>query len=187
MNRDTIISWLIANLDSVLIVYCFLALFGLGYGWFLSEVQGLSQAQIAHMIIGALVFISLTAYIKVEYIIGSIAILIALRIFMSKELVNEVDVFIGTVYRSIDPSLRRMLWIVLILSLIPGVACGIYTFKNFDEVTSRRMLWRNSNVSLFDTRLRYTINRFLLATQLVFIPLIYYPLFRYIMSSSLGT
>jgi hypothetical protein len=39
-----------------------------------------------------------------------------------------------------------------------------YAKYNFDEVVSRRMLYRNSSVSLFEIEWRYTIDRFCIAT-----------------------
>ena len=41
-----------------------------------------------------------------------------------------------------------------------SVMIAIFSFRNFDEVVSRRMLWRNSNVSLFQEQLKYAISRF---------------------------
>jgi hypothetical protein len=38
--------------------------------------------------------------------------------------------------------------------------CSRYAKNNFHEVTSRRMLYRNSNVSLFEMKWKYTIDRF---------------------------
>ncbi|MDR0829702.1 MAG: hypothetical protein LBN95_06285 [Prevotellaceae bacterium] len=50
-------------------------------------------------------------------------------------------------------------WLFSIASLISAFL-AYYTFVNFDEVTSRRMLWRNSNVNLFEISLLYTLDRF---------------------------
>lgn len=50
-------------------------------------------------------------------------------------------------------------WIFSIASVI-SVILAIYTFINFDEVTSRRMLWGNSDVMLFEISLLYTLDRF---------------------------
>ena len=36
----------------------------------------------------------------------------------------------------------------------------IYVYRNFSEVVSRRMLYRNSSVGLFDIRLKYSIHQF---------------------------
>jgi uncharacterized integral membrane protein len=51
-------------------------------------------------------------------------------------------------------------WTVFIVASVVSLLIAIYTFINFDEVTSRRMLWRNSNVSLFDVSILYTLDRF---------------------------
>lgn len=51
-------------------------------------------------------------------------------------------------------------WIVFaIASFISGVL-AYYTYHNMDEVVSRRMLWRNSNVSLYEYTWKYTLDRF---------------------------
>jgi hypothetical protein len=39
-----------------------------------------------------------------------------------------------------------------------------YAKYNFDEVVSRRMLYRNSSVSMFEMEWKYTIDRFCIAT-----------------------
>lgn len=49
--------------------------------------------------------------------------------------------------------------IVFITSFTISILVSSYTYKNFNEVVSRRMLWRNSNVTLFNERLKYSINR----------------------------
>lgn len=36
----------------------------------------------------------------------------------------------------------------------------IYVYRNFSEVVSRRMLYRNSSVGLFDIKLKYSIHQF---------------------------
>jgi|GEM_PF-1056541 hypothetical protein len=56
--------------------------------------------------------------------------------------------------------IRMWFWIIFsVVSAISGYL-AFYTFVNFDEVTSRRMLWRNSNVSLFEISMLYTLDRF---------------------------
>lgn len=50
--------------------------------------------------------------------------------------------------------------LALVVSIFFSVIIAIYTYRNFDEVVSRRMLWRNSNVSLFNEQLKYTLSRF---------------------------
>ena len=50
--------------------------------------------------------------------------------------------------------------LLFILSSIFGRIPAIYAYKNFDEVVSRRMLYLNSNVSLFEKRWSYAFDRF---------------------------
>lgn len=55
-------------------------------------------------------------------------------------------------------------WIIIgfftLFAFVFSTIIAVYTYKNFSEVVSRRMIWRNSNVSMFDERLKYSINRF---------------------------
>lgn len=46
------------------------------------------------------------------------------------------------------------------VSLMLSVTAAAYTCRHMDEVVSRRMLYLNSNVSLFEITWRYTFNRF---------------------------
>ena len=54
-----------------------------------------------------------------------------------------------------------LIGLTLITIIFFSVKVAIYTYKNFSEVVSRRMLWRNSNVSLFNEQLKYSIGRFI--------------------------
>ncbi len=47
-----------------------------------------------------------------------------------------------------------------IVTLSFAIYIAIYSWKNFDEVTSRRMLWRNSNAAIFQIKLAYVFSRF---------------------------
>ena len=49
------------------------------------------------------------------------------------------------------------------VSLVVALAIGIYTAINMDDVVSRRMLYVNSDVSMFDMTLKYSLNRFMAA------------------------
>jgi hypothetical protein len=51
-------------------------------------------------------------------------------------------------------------WGLLAISSVIGAFIARYAYTHFDEVVSRRMLWRNSNVDLFDIRWRYALDRF---------------------------
>ena len=49
---------------------------------------------------------------------------------------------------------------VLCVSLAVAAVAAVFTFMNFDEVVSRRLLYLNSNASLFGIAAMYTFNRF---------------------------
>jgi hypothetical protein len=51
-------------------------------------------------------------------------------------------------------------WTVFIVASIISAFIAVYTYKNIGEVLSRRMLYRNSNVSIFEYSWLYTLDRF---------------------------
>lgn len=57
---------------------------------------------------------------------------------------------------------------ILLLSFVFGAVISIpiarFANKNFDEVVSRKMRWRSSNVVLFEERWKYVINRYIVCT-----------------------
>ena len=57
--------------------------------------------------------------------------------------------------------LRKLLWIMLIIANCMALLVTVYVWKNFSEVTSRRMLYRNSSVDMFDIRLNYCIYQYI--------------------------
>lgn len=60
------------------------------------------------------------------------------------------------------PPVRRMMFSGPI-AFILAIPVGIYTARNMDDVVSRRMLYVNSRVSMFDMTLKYSLNRFIVA------------------------
>jgi hypothetical protein len=51
-------------------------------------------------------------------------------------------------------------WISLVAGTIVGIKLAIFTNRNIDEIVSRRMLYRNSKVDLFEITWVYTLDRF---------------------------
>lgn len=49
---------------------------------------------------------------------------------------------------------------VSVLSFVMACVATMFTFKNINEVVSRRMFFVNSNTSLFSQRLQYSFDRF---------------------------
>lgn len=56
--------------------------------------------------------------------------------------------------------LNTALFVIVPISFIVAIWASIFTYKNFDEVWSRRMRWANSNVDKFDARLKYAAGMF---------------------------
>lgn len=50
--------------------------------------------------------------------------------------------------------------IVSAINIYLSVIVAIFTYRNFEEVVPLRMLFHNSNVSLFQEQLKYSISRF---------------------------
>ncbi len=69
----------------------------------------------------------------------------------------------------------------LTAAIVATVAGGLlaiagmrFTYSNFDEIVSRRMRYRNSNVDLFDIQWKYAFNRFVVifCYFIIFLPLL---------------
>jgi hypothetical protein len=54
----------------------------------------------------------------------------------------------------------KMYYTLPIAAILMGILAGIYSYNNFDDVTSSRMLYHNSSVSLFTQQLLYAFDRF---------------------------
>jgi hypothetical protein len=87
-------------------------------------------------------------------------------------------------FAQVEPEIPAILfifwWGSLIAGTIFGINLAIFTNRNIDEIVSRRMLYRNSKVQLFEIKWVYTLDRFSgIATSIavnlgVIIALIYY-------------
>lgn len=54
-------------------------------------------------------------------------------------------------------SVIPILMIAIPVDIVLSVWAGVFTYKNFDEVFSRSSRWRNSNVTKFDMRFKYSV------------------------------
>lgn len=188
-------SWLVANVEIVLIIFTVLFLTGVGlYSWSRYSATGDD------------VFISMAIYITIPTVILSILIvsliktgiggLFGLLLICSPLVVSfflEPSSESAEVQEStsesitatpsqetdstmamLDEMLERVSWSWLIwaaiFSFAFGLAGAIYANRNFDDVVSRRFLYRNSDVSVFEEQWKYTFNRFFacfMATTLI--------------------
>ena len=188
-------SWLVANVEIVLIIFTVLFLTGVGlYSWSRYSATGDD------------VFISMAIYITIPTVILSILIvsliktgiggLFGLLLICSPLVVSfflepsseSAEVQESTSERitatpsqetdstmaMLDEMLERVSWSWLIWAAIFSFAFGLagafYANRNFDDVVSRRFLYRNSDVSVFEEQWKYTFNRFFacfMATTLI--------------------
>jgi hypothetical protein len=51
-------------------------------------------------------------------------------------------------------------WIVFIIASIISAVIAVYAYRNIGEILSRRMLYRNSNIGIFEYTWLYTLDRF---------------------------
>ena len=62
--------------------------------------------------------------------------------------------------QELTSSFLTYFWIVFSIATVISGWLAYYTYVNIDEVISLRMLWKNSNVSLFEFSWLYTLDRF---------------------------
>jgi lipid-A-disaccharide synthase-like uncharacterized protein len=51
-------------------------------------------------------------------------------------------------------------WFIFVAGTVIGIRYAIFTKRNIDQIVSRRMLYRNSSVQLFEITWKYTLDRF---------------------------
>ena len=155
-NMKTFISWLIANLETVaLVILC--VVFGLLF--LNTETEVLEQSERRGLFIGIfVVMVTPAAFTSKNFSAGLIlfALIAAGYLYL---IVNHTEI-------SADPVLGSgLLWMFVFgtVSLVAAIAVGIFTAVNMDDVVSRRMLYVNSDVSMFEMTLLYSLNRFMVA------------------------
>ena len=189
---DDFKSWLVANIEVVLIILTVLMLVVVGFlliPKFLAgnEIYGTSFFMML-MVIGIL------CTILVSCIRNGFLSFVALSIFVGLlvlggtqessiecepdgvEVVDRNQVAVDMADNDVDElfsqAAERFRWSWLIwISVIAfpfGIYTSVYANQNFDDVVSRRFLYRNSNVSVFEVRWKYTFNRFYAGFMTVF-------------------
>ena len=152
----TFISWLIANFETAMVVLL-IAVFAPLYLSTVDDISvseiGVSGVTLAIIFFG--VFIALPAVFSTS--VTEFLVLVAFYIFL---LVYRFDLFDGIFSMG---AVTAMIITAGVSSLVLAIPIGIYTARNMDEVVSHRMLWSNSNVSMFDMTLKYSLNRFMVA------------------------
>ena len=145
-----IVSWLIANFEvfvTVLLCIVFGILFAVGIDSFVFT------AQEKWGLISVAVFLMALKNFEMSMILFLLMLAGYIYVIVSPDVVSNAT----------------LLWMPTALiasgavSLVVALAIGIYTAINMDDVVSRRMLYVNSDVSMFDMTLKYSLNRFMAA------------------------
>ena len=160
-------TWLIANLG---IVYVFCALIIIGISALFLPL-GASEGETSTWLIATycIGIISVVMFFAAEPKFGPIAslfILAGLYIFLVYMLKDPGD---GSEVP--EKEIRVMNTIVISLSVIcaiPAVLIARYANMNFDDVVSRRWMYRNSAKDVFESTWKYTFNRFCMAFLVFF-------------------
>lgn len=154
----TFISWLIANFETIATIVLgtvFCLLIFCGTDWAAGEDRNFCIGLVVSMILLMAVPSLFTAksfgvtLVFFILIIGSL-IYTALNLSVIKPEAQTYSIAVKLLISSVP-------------AFILAIPVGIFTARNMDEVVSRRMLYVNSNVDMFEMTLKYTLNRFMAA------------------------
>lgn len=62
------------------------------------------------------------------------------------------------------PSYLKSIWLLTTIAsaaFVLSTMITIFTWRNFEEVVSRSLVWRRSNVDLFSMKIKYSLNIFI--------------------------
>jgi hypothetical protein len=147
--------WLIANFEIVFFWIVFIA----GGIWFFRSVDRIPMLPIfvpSATFIAAFTFPTKKGSIQ----FGKYFVMIGFGIFFTylsnQPVATEDEMETVMILKKI----MSQFWIVLPIASVISLFLAVYTYRHVDEVISRRMLYRNSRVSLFEYSWRYTLERF---------------------------
>ncbi len=162
-------TWLIANLGIVYFA-CVLVLAGIS-ALFLPTIGTEEDLSVWGKALVVICIISVPMIFGAEPTIGPIVSVLALAglyVFLihwmkDPEVVRDAEFA--------AKSIRLMNSVIIplsIASLVPAVLIARYAYINFDDVVSRRWMYRNSGKDVFETTWKYTINRFFMGFLVTF-------------------
>ena len=160
-------TWLCANLG-VVYVACALILLGIAAIFLPVSFKGDDHALwlIAAIGIGCVSFVFLLACEPTVGPIFSIIALVGMYIFFIYYLKNPENG--GEIPTAFIRGANSFVISLSLCSIVPAFFIARYAYINFDDVVSRRWLYRNSEKDVFETTWKYTINRFFMAFLMTF-------------------
>lgn len=148
---NTIKYWLVANLEVLLA--CALILFVvLGYLW--TDILGLNTEE-NNGKLGIVFFGPLLVCAAINHPAGASGDFVKLIIWL-----GVFVLFIFFPEDGISIKFQIAATLSLLISGFIAIMIAGFAYRNIGEIVSRRMLYRNSRVSLFDITWKYTLNRF---------------------------
>lgn len=162
----TFTSWIVANIEIVLAVITTI----LGILIFIFGVElNYTDEQFANILIAGIIMFVFYGFISLmkSFEESIFLFLFALLIFICGSVFESETDPIGSLFFLIRYCILGSWgigWLIFAVSCVLGIITAIFSSVNFSEVTSRSMLYRNSNVSMFESRVKYVINRFCVTT-----------------------
>lgn len=169
-------SWLVANIEVILIV--FTVLLSIACFLFFPKTEKSGTAVTALIIFSIVLCVIIVACVRngiaalfvIALLVGAIFLENKKRatvnpsteteVVEQQTLTPEQEEFNNTM----DDILNNIKWSSFIwlgiIACIFGIGTAVYACINFEDVVSRRFLYRNSTVSVFEEQWKYTFNRF---------------------------
>lgn len=150
---NTIKSWLIANVETVFIALQVIFIGVIFIANLAADGPGSEDEQpvALAMALGFLIYSSILVYSgkdwKAALFCAGLLCFALYYLLFDKEIEVSLSVKIGAI-------------VCVAVSFVIGLITAISAYRNFDDVVSRRFLYRNSDVSVFENQLLYAINRF---------------------------
>lgn len=153
----TFISWLIANFE-IIVTFILCTVFGV---LFFTELDGAAYTtwQKLGLVGVAICFVAMPASQTVRNFTLSCIMFAAMVAGYVYLIVN-----LGEIQGEGSNPISDVVYMLLIsggISFVIAAVVGCYTAFNMDDVVSRRMLYVNSDVSMFDITVKYSLNRFM--------------------------
>ena len=150
--------WLIANFEIFTFVFTIPACIVLGFALGYMGVAGVEDG--SSVFIWVILLFFFTSPLKRAGLDSTRYIMMFGLVFLMKWMSNEPGDSFDEAQVEAMKTVIKWFWRLLPVATVVGIWLARYAYNNFDEVVSRRMLYHNSNVSLFEYRWKYTWYRF---------------------------
>lgn len=190
---DDFKSWLVANIEIILIIFTILILVVAGFILIPKFVNGGNDDYMVSFILMLLfsgilctiiVFCIRNGFLSLVVLVGMVGLValgsvkesssegvesqtevVTQNQASSESETNEYEIISSRVIEKLNWS-----WIIIlsIVAFVFGIITAVYANRHFDDVVSRRFLYRNSDVSVFEHQWMYTFNRLYAGFMTVF-------------------